>query len=164
MTDTPAARKRGSASAPGICRANSGGNAPWTTDTWTPIFSNRRPRSIAIRPPPPGAPLASVRDHGSRVNRPGARSAPTPANSRSSVSIALMILALERMKPLFGASEARIVQRCVAHRGLSSIPILRSKAKLRVSIDAPVSAAGRAFFECPSRRSRLRRPFLSASA
>ena len=46
---------------------------------------------MAIRPPPPGAPLASVRSQGSIANRPDGRSAPTPANSRSSASIAAMI-------------------------------------------------------------------------
>ena len=47
-------------------------------------------RSIAIRPPPPGAPLASVRSQDSMTNCPGVRSGPTPANSRSSASIAAM--------------------------------------------------------------------------
>ena len=92
ITETPAAQKRGSFAAPGIWPANSSGKAPWTVEQCAPIFSNRRPRSIAIRPPPPGAPLGSVRSHGSIAKRPGARAASTPANSRSSASIAATIL------------------------------------------------------------------------
>ena len=85
------AQKRGSPSAPGICAANSAGKAPYTTEAWAPIFSNSRPRSIAMRPPPPGAPLASVRSQGSIVKRPGGSFASAPANSRSSASVASMI-------------------------------------------------------------------------
>ena len=38
---------------------------------WTPTFSNTRPRIIAITPPPPGAPVWSVRCQGVRTKRPG---------------------------------------------------------------------------------------------
>ena len=66
-TEMPLAQKRASRSAPGICAANSGANSPHTVDTLTPTFSNARPRSRAITPPPP-----SARSHGRRTKRPGA--------------------------------------------------------------------------------------------
>src|ERR1043166_4600618 len=56
MSETPDAQKRGSSAAPGMSLRNSGANSPNTVETFTPTFSNRRPRSVAIMPPPPGAP------------------------------------------------------------------------------------------------------------
>ena len=57
MSEMPDAQNRGSVSAPGISLRNSGANSPNTVETWTPTFSNTRPLSIDITPPPPGAPL-----------------------------------------------------------------------------------------------------------
>src|SRR3546814_7697757 len=39
--EIPLAQNRGSSSAPGICRANSGEKRPNTVETFTPTFSNR---------------------------------------------------------------------------------------------------------------------------
>ena len=63
----PVAKKRGSSSAPGMVRAKSDENSPCTVETWTPTFSNRRPRITDMTPPPPAG-----RSHGVRSNRPGA--------------------------------------------------------------------------------------------
>src|SRR3954451_10241839 len=72
ISEIPEAQKRGSSSEPGIWPRNSGAIVPCTVEMWTPAFSNTRPRSIAISPPPPGAPAWSARAHGVRSNRPGA--------------------------------------------------------------------------------------------
>ena len=56
MSEMPDAQNRGSASAPGISLRNSGANSPNTVETCTPTFSNTRPLSIDMTPPPPGAP------------------------------------------------------------------------------------------------------------
>ena len=69
MTETPAAQKRGSASARNLRREFRRERAV-DDGTMHAHLSNRRPRSMAIRPPPPGAPLASVRSQGSIANRP----------------------------------------------------------------------------------------------
>ena len=79
MCDTseiPAAQKRGSSAAPGICARKAGENTPCTTETFTPTFSNTRPpRITAIVPPPPSPASASGRCHDVRSNRPAGRSA-----------------------------------------------------------------------------------------
>ena len=67
----PDAQKLGSSSAPGICLANSGENSPNTVEIWTPTFSNTRPCIMDISPPPPGAPVWSLRSQASRTNLPG---------------------------------------------------------------------------------------------
>ena len=83
ISEMPEAKNRGSSAAPGISLRNSGANSPNTVETWTPTFSNTRPFIIAMTPPPPGAPLWSVRFHGVRMKRPGARSASgAPAGER----------------------------------------------------------------------------------
>ena len=74
ISEIPEAQKRGSVCAPGnLARRIPGRSVPKTVETCTPAFSNTRPLSIAIRPPPPGAPVWSRRVHGLRSNRPGAR-------------------------------------------------------------------------------------------
>ena len=55
ISEMPDAQKRGSDSAPGIWLRNSGANSPCTVETWTPTFSNTRPRMIAMVPPPVSA-------------------------------------------------------------------------------------------------------------
>src|SRR5437868_3694331 len=52
ISEMPEAKKRGSASAPGISLRNSGANSPKTVEAWTPTFSNTRPFIIDITPPP----------------------------------------------------------------------------------------------------------------
>ena len=49
----PLAQNRGSSAAPGICARNSGENSPHTVETFTPTFSNTRPRIRLMTPPPP---------------------------------------------------------------------------------------------------------------
>ena len=72
MKEMPLAQKRGSCSAPGICLANSGGKVPCTVEVWQPTFSNTRPDISAMTPPPPSAPLFSLRVQGVFTKRPGA--------------------------------------------------------------------------------------------
>ena len=88
MSEMPPAQKRGSWSEPGIWPRNSGANSPCTVETCTPTFSNTRPRIIDMTPPPPGAPLWSLRSHGLRSKRPGSdasggRGAVTSSSSAS---------------------------------------------------------------------------------
>src|SRR5262245_4791043 len=111
MTETPDAQKRGSVSVPGICVRNSGANSPKTAEIWTPTFSNTRPCIIDITPPPPGAPLWSVRFQGVRVNTPGGRndSCSPGGRSFSSCSRALQI------------SSRRLSNHCETRLFLSSI-------------------------------------------
>ena len=73
ITEMPAAQKRGSSAEPGIWPRNSGANSPCTVETWTPTFSNTRPRISAMTPPPPAAPPWSVRDQGFAREAAGAR-------------------------------------------------------------------------------------------
>ena len=75
ISEIPEAKKRGSASAPGMSLRNSGANSPKTVETCTPTFSNTRPFIIDMTPPPPGPPLWSVRLQGVRTKRPACRSA-----------------------------------------------------------------------------------------
>src|SRR5712672_3491433 len=92
MREMPEAQKRGRVSAPGICARNSGANSPNTVETCTPTFSNRRPVIIAITPPPPAAPVASVRVQGVRTKRPvrspwsAAGAAPSSASNAAQIS------------------------------------------------------------------------------
>ena len=72
ISEMPLAQKRGSSSAPGMSLRNSGENSPWTVEMWTPTFSKTRPFICAMTPPPPVAPLWSVRCQGVLTKRPGA--------------------------------------------------------------------------------------------
>ncbi len=123
MTETPAAQKRGSSAAPGIAPANSAGKAPNTVEECAPIFSNKRPRRIAMRPPPPGAPLASMRAHGSIAKRPGARAASAPANSRSRSSIAATIFSCNEAK-----KATAVARRGSAWEGSGGLAIYRASS------------------------------------
>ena len=65
-SEMPLAQNRPSASAPGIWPRNSGLNSPQTVETFTPTFSNTRPRMIADHAaaaagPVPGLPLEPAR-------------------------------------------------------------------------------------------------------
>src|SRR5215207_7928254 len=88
MSEMPAAQKRGSSSDPGIWPRNSGANSPCTVETWTPTFSKTRPFMRLMTPPPPGAPVWSLRCHGLRAQRPGnvasGKNGPRASSSRSS--------------------------------------------------------------------------------
>ncbi len=82
----PLAQNRGSCSAPGICARNSGLNSPQTVETFTPTFSNTRPRITLITPPPPSDPSGVGRCHAVRLNRPAGRSASGPSCASSIAS------------------------------------------------------------------------------
>ena len=86
MSEMPDAQNCGCSSAPGICLRNSGANSPCTVEVCTPTFSNTRPAIRLMVPPPPGAPVWSVRCHGVRTKRPGARSESGAPSGRSSSS------------------------------------------------------------------------------
>ncbi len=80
----PQAQKRGSSAAPGICARNSGLNVPQTVETFTPTFSNTRPRMTRISPPPPSLPSSVGRCQARRSKRPGGgRRGGRPARPRS---------------------------------------------------------------------------------
>ncbi len=69
-SETPEAQKRGSSAAPGMLPRNSSLNSPETVETFTPTFSNTRPRITLITPPPPGLPSGfASRAHGVRTKR-----------------------------------------------------------------------------------------------
>ena len=79
--EMPLAQNPPSPSAPGICLRNSGLNSPHTVETFTPTFSNTRPRMTEITPPPPPG-----RSQAWRSKRPGARSACAAARQSSSIA------------------------------------------------------------------------------
>src|SRR5262245_37299934 len=86
-SEMPVAKNRGSSAAPGIWWRNSGLNSPNTVETFTPTFSNTRPRMMAMTPPPRSSPPGPTsRRHGLRSKRPGGSLRFAPACSSSSRS------------------------------------------------------------------------------
>jgi succinyl-diaminopimelate desuccinylase len=149
MSEMPEAQKRGSSSAPGICLANSGAKVPWTVEVWTPAFSNTRPVSMPIVPPPPGSPVWSVRVHGLRVNRPGACGASGsngPGQTSSMDSSAAMI------RPCRASNQAR----APAGRFCPSRNYRRQGMSLPLPLEGPALttpdalAIARDLIRCPS--------------
>ena len=88
--EMPVAKKRGSASAPGICVRNSGENSPMTVETLTPTFSKTRPRISPSRrrrrPRAASRRCATNRPGGSRLRAEPASSIASKAAQRRSRS------------------------------------------------------------------------------
>ena len=94
MSEMPELQKAAFSSVPGICLAKSAEKCPCTVEMWTPAFSNTRPWSIDISPPPP-----SARVQGFRSKRPAGRSALGPVTHFKSQLGGELQLNLELARP-----------------------------------------------------------------